>query len=181
VSNYVFAIDDATGQAGPIPDALGHVSGWGLVKTGQWQRASGMTSGDFVWTADTANPLTLSLDTLVNPTTAGTDIAGVMADFDPTKSYSWLAAQWVGAYSGPSDAAKLDAATNFDMSSFENAVAGAFSWSLDPTAGTLSLKYTPSALPEPGTLALIGLAAIGWATFWRRRWLSIGTTGRMSA
>jgi hypothetical protein len=27
VSNYVFAIDDATGMAGPSPDALGHVSG----------------------------------------------------------------------------------------------------------------------------------------------------------
>ena len=31
VNNYVFAIDDATGTAGPSPDALGHVSGWGLV------------------------------------------------------------------------------------------------------------------------------------------------------
>ena len=48
VSNYVFAIDDATGQAGPTPDALGHVSGWGLVKAAQWQRAAGPTSGDFV-------------------------------------------------------------------------------------------------------------------------------------
>jgi autotransporter-associated beta strand protein len=28
VSDYVFAIDDATGTAGPSPDAAGHVSGW---------------------------------------------------------------------------------------------------------------------------------------------------------
>ena len=34
VINYVFAIDDATGAAGPTPDAAGHVSGWGLVKVG---------------------------------------------------------------------------------------------------------------------------------------------------
>jgi fibronectin-binding autotransporter adhesin len=35
VNNYVFAIDDATGTAGPGPDALGHVSGWGLIKAVQ--------------------------------------------------------------------------------------------------------------------------------------------------
>ena len=74
VSNYVFAISNATGQAGPTPDANGQVSGWGLVKTGQWQRGAGATSGDFVWTADSTNKVTVTLDTLVNPTIAGTDV-----------------------------------------------------------------------------------------------------------
>jgi hypothetical protein len=32
VDNYVFAVDDAAGTAGPAPDALGHVSGWSLVR-----------------------------------------------------------------------------------------------------------------------------------------------------
>jgi hypothetical protein len=76
VNNYVFAIDDATGTAGPSPDALGHVSGWGLVKAIQ-QTAGAVTSrGDFTWTATPADKLTVALDTLVNPTTVGTDVAG---------------------------------------------------------------------------------------------------------
>jgi hypothetical protein len=40
-----------------------------------------------------------------------------------------------------------------------------FSWSLDPTAKTLSLVYTP--MPEPGTFVLVAAAAGGW--FVRRR------------
>jgi fibronectin-binding autotransporter adhesin len=167
VSNYIFAIDNATGQAGPTPDAAGYVNGWGLIKTGQWQRAAGMTSGEFDWTADPSNKLTFAIDTLINPTMAGTDVSGLMANFDPSKSYSWPAVQWVGAYSGPNDVAALDAATTFDTSGFVNPIAGTFGWSIDPTAHQLDLVYTPSAVPEPGTLALVGLAvAAGWR--WRR-------------
>ena len=132
VSNYVFAIDDATGQASPTPDALGHVSGWGLVKAAQWQRTAGPTSGEFVWTADSSHPLTVAIDTLVNPTTVGIDVPGLMAHFDPSRSYSWPAVQWTGSYSGPTDVAALDAATNFDTSGFANPIAGTFGWSLDP-------------------------------------------------
>jgi hypothetical protein len=60
--------------------------------------------------------ITMSLDTLVNPTTVGTDIAGPMADFDPNQAYSWPAVRWAGTYSGPTDVAMLDAATSFDTS-----------------------------------------------------------------
>jgi hypothetical protein len=162
VDSYVFAIDDATGTAGPTPDPLGHVSGWGLVKTGQWQRAAGPTSGDFTWTATPAGKLTVALQTLLNPTTVGTDPLGPMADFDPTKPYSWRAVAWAGTYSGPADAAALDAATVFDASGIANPVAGTFGWSLDAAGQTLSLTYTPTAVPEPGTLALVGVALAGW-------------------
>jgi hypothetical protein len=168
VNNYVFAIDDATGQAGPTPDAAGHVSGWGLIKTGQWQRAAGPTSGDFVWNADPTNKLIVAIDTLVNPTTVGMDVPGLMTDFDPTRSYSWPAVEWTGAYSGPTDATALNAATSFNTSGFANPIAGTFGWSFDPAGRQLDLVYTPSAVPEPGTLALVGLAAAaGWR--WRRR------------
>jgi autotransporter-associated beta strand protein len=167
VSNYIFAIDDATGQAGPTPDALGHVSGWGLVKSAIWVRAAGPTSGDFVWTADPTNKLTFAIDTLVNPTTVGTDLPGLMANFDPTKSYSWPAVEWVGNYSGPTDVASLNAATSFDTSGFANPFEGTFGWSIESAGQTLSLTYTPSAVPEPGTFALVGAAAAGW--FIRRR------------
>jgi hypothetical protein len=176
VNNYVFAIDDATGTAGPSPDALGHVSGWGLINAVRYLAPGVLPgaapSGDFIWTATPGQQLTVFLDTLVNPTTVGTDVAGPMADFNPNSAYSWPAARWAGTYSGPTDAAMLDAATNFDTSGFENPIAGTFGWSLDLPDQTLSLTYTPSSVPEPGTLALTGLVAIGWVTYQRRRALS---------
>jgi autotransporter-associated beta strand protein len=161
VSNYVFAIDDATGKAGPSPDADGQVSGWGFVKAVQRPVGSIVTPGDFAWAANADHPLTVHLDTLVNPTTVGTDVAGPMADFDATKPYSWPAVHWAGGYTGPNDPASLNAATAFDTSGFLNPVAGAFAWSLDPAGHTLSLTYTPSAVPEPGTLALLTGFACG--------------------
>jgi hypothetical protein len=168
VNDYVFAIDDATGTAGPTPDAVGHVSGWGLVNSAQWQRSAGTTSGDFVWSADASHPLAVAIDTLVNPTTVGTDIPGLMAEFEPSRSYSWPAVEWTGSYTGPTDVVALNAATHFDTSGFANPIAGTFGWSLDLDGQTLSLTYTPSAVPEPGTLRLLGVAAaIGCG--WRRR------------
>ena len=79
----------------------------------------------------------MSLDTLVNPTTVGTDVAGPMADFHPENPYSWPALRWAGTYSGPTDMAMLDAATNFDTSGFENPTAGTFGWSLDASQSNI--------------------------------------------
>jgi hypothetical protein len=124
-----------------------------------------MTSGDFLWTADPSHKLTVALETLLNPTTAGGDEAGPMAHFDAAQSYSWPAVTWAGAYTGPADAAALDAATTFDAAGFLNPVGGTFGWALDATSRTLSLTYTP--VPEPGTLALVGTAAVAIA--WARR------------
>jgi T5SS/PEP-CTERM-associated repeat protein len=168
VGNYVFAVDDATGTAGPSPDALGHVSGWGLVKAIQQGVGSVTSGGNFTWTATPTDKLTVALDTLVNPTTVGTDVAGPMADFDPTRAYSWSAAQWAGNYSGPTDVATLNADTAFDTSGFVNQFNGTFGWSLDSADHSLSLTYTPTPVPEPGTLALVSIAIVGFAG-WRRR------------
>jgi autotransporter-associated beta strand protein len=176
VSNYVFAIDDATGTAGPSPDANGLVSGWGLVKAVQRPAGAVTTPGDFLWTADAAHPLTVHLDTLVNPTTVGTDVTGTMADFDPTKPYSWLAASWDGTYAGPADPADLIASTVFDTSGFANPIAGTFGWTFGSDGHNLSLTYTPSAVPEPGTLILTALAGLGTAI--RRRSCSRGDLPR---
>jgi fibronectin-binding autotransporter adhesin len=171
VSNYVFAIDDATGTAGPSPDALGHVSGWGLINAVKQSFGSGTASGDFTWTATPTDKLTFAIDTLVNPTTVGTDVIGPMADFDPASAYSWPAAHWAGTYAGPTDVATLDASTSFDTSGFLNPTAGTFGWSL--SGSSLSLTYTPSAVPEPGTIGLVSAAAAGLAC-WRRRGSCLG-------
>jgi hypothetical protein len=161
VNNYVFAIDDGTGAAGPSPDALGHVSGWGLVKVIAPPIDRGLkTSGDFVWKATAAEKLVVSLQTLVNPTTVGTDVPGLMDDFDPRKSYVWPAVEWAGSYAGPADSATLSAATTFDVNEFSNPIAGVFGWQLDATGRTLSLTYTPTAVPEPGALSLVIFVAV---------------------
>ena len=169
VNSYVFAIDDATGVAGPNPDALGQVSGWGLVKATRQEVGTANTSGDFTWTATPGDKLAVAIDTLVNPTTVGDDIAGPMADFDPTRSYIWEAVHWTGAYAGPAEVANLNADTAFDTSGFSNPVAGSFGWSLDPADHTLSLIYTPTAVPEPGTFSLVAIGALAWVTRLRRR------------
>jgi autotransporter-associated beta strand protein len=153
VNNYLFDINDATGSAGGT-------TGWGLVDTVKQSIRGGSASpGDFTWTATPSAKLTVAIDTLLN--SGDGDTAGPMADFDPTKPYSWLAARWAGAYTGPTDAAALDAATGFDTSGFLNPIDGTFGWSLDPAGQTLSLVYTPTGVPEPGTLALVGFAAAG--------------------
>src|SRR5207253_10683871 len=120
VRNYVLAIDDATGTAGPSPDAAGHVSGWGLVRAVRQTVAGATTTGNVTWAASPSSPLTVALDTLLNPTTVGTDLPGPMDHFDPTRAYSWPAVEWAGSYPGPPDATALDAATAFDTTGFQN-------------------------------------------------------------
>ncbi|HEY1381376.1 MAG TPA: autotransporter-associated beta strand repeat-containing protein [Gemmataceae bacterium] len=165
VSDYVLAMNDAAGTAGPTPDADGRVSGWGLVRAVQ-QVGPATTQGDFAFTADPAHKLTVALQTLVNPTTAGTDVPGAMDHFDSTRAYAWPAVTWAGAYAGPADAAVLDAATAFDTTGLLNATnGGSFGWALDAAGHTLSLTFTP--VPEPTTLALT--AAAGLALGWRVR------------
>jgi autotransporter-associated beta strand protein len=170
VSNYVFAINDAAGAAGPSPDAAGHVSGWGLVQAVQKPIGSVVTSGAFTWTATPAHPLSVALDTLLNPTTVGTDVPGPMADFDSTRSYAWPAVHWAGIYAGPTDAAPLNAATVFDTSGFANPIQGTFGWSFDGGHETLDLVYTPTGVPEPGSLTLVA-AAFGLGYAMRRRFV----------
>ena len=62
VSNYTFEIDDATGTAGPTPDANNHLDGNSLVDT-----------VNLAWNATPDNPVTINLETLLNPSTPGTE------------------------------------------------------------------------------------------------------------
>ncbi len=68
---------------------------------------------------------------------------------------------WTGGAAGtfPNSAT----ATVFDRSGFLNTAGGCFGWALDQAGDTLALAFTP--VPEPSSLALGGLAAIGWVTF----------------
>ena len=135
VSNYVFAIDDATGVAGPNPND-GSLTGWGLVKSVKQSVLSTSTSGSFTWTATPSDKLTVALDTIISPSGNDVDSPARMANFDPSKPYSWPAVQWAGSYSGPADAADLNASTAFDTSGFLNPIAGTFGWqaAMPPTS-----------------------------------------------
>jgi hypothetical protein len=134
VGNLRFQITDAGGVAGPSPDSEGHVNGWGFVQT-----------EDLLWSATSDQKLKVNLQSLSNTTTEGNDVAGAMANFDPTQSYSWTAVKWTGSYTGPTDVAALNASTVFDTSAFANSFNGTFAWQLDLANNTLYLTYTPAA------------------------------------
>ena len=163
VSNYVFTIDDATGTPGATPRANGETSGWGLIDAVKQSLGKTSSTGNFVWTATPNDPLTVALDTIVNSGTSDTDVGAAMANFDSSKSYDWPAVQWTGSYSGPTDSATLDASTSFDTSGFVNPIAGTFGWQFNWGTHSLSLTYTPTSAPEPGTLVLTGVAALALA------------------
>ena len=173
---YNWQINNAMGSAGgfqegPFPDLR---SGWGLMSVEQVADPllSVTSSGDLTWSATMAPgaQFQMSLQTLLNPTPAGTDNPGSMANFDPRTQYIWKIVQWQGNYTGPTDDGALTATADFDLTNFVNPHPGTFSLHLGTGPfdfKAIDLVYTP--VPEPGTLALLGLAAVGgWR--WRRRW-----------
>ncbi len=180
VSNYLWQIDDpgpsamfpsAPGVAGGTSAQAGSTDfGWSINKAVH----AGPSPGNFQFNATTTDKLTVVLQTLTGATTVGNDILGPMQNFDPNNLpfYSWPLVSWAGTYTGPTTDAALDADTIFDTSSgpFANSIpAGAtFTWHLDMVNKQLDLVYTP--IPEPGTLALTGLAglAAGWVARRRR-------------
>jgi hypothetical protein len=197
LSSYTWQINDAgpsatypaaPGVSGPTANAAGQVSGWGLLSA-VIRTVPVHTTGNFNWDATATDQFTIHAQTLLAPNgangspssgggyeTSGDNTLGPMSHFDPTKAYTWLMFSYAGTYTGPTDTASLDAATMFDTTNFLNLPVGArLDWVLNQSAKELDLVYTPTAVPEPGAFALLGVAAIGWVTFWRRRWQATPT------
>jgi hypothetical protein len=118
-------------------------------------------------TATALDPFTIVLKSLT-----GTFLPGALAGFDPTQAFSWK-------FASITDPSKL---TGFDPSKFDfdttgfNAYnslgGGAFSVSSASDGLYVNFAPQPAAVPEPGSLTLLGLAgavAGGWATHRRRR------------
>jgi T5SS/PEP-CTERM-associated repeat protein len=189
LSNYTWQINDAgpsntypsaPGVSGPTPNAANQVSGWGYLNAVQRAAPPPVTNGNFQWDATSTDQFTMHLTTLLAPNNAsgtptggggfemvGDSTAGLMSDFDPSMPYTWRLFSYQGTYTGPTDTATLDASTNFDLSGFHNPHPGQFDWVLNQSNKELDLVYTPSAVPEPGTLSLVSLA--GLAAGWRLR------------
>jgi fibronectin-binding autotransporter adhesin len=189
LSNYTWQINDAgpsssfstaPGVSGPSANAASQVSGWGLLVAVQRVSPPPVTNGNFQWDATSTDQFTIHLQTLLAPNDAngnpvagggyeptGDNTAGLMSHFDSSLGYTWRLFQYQGTYTGPTDTATLDASTIFDASGFLNAHPGRFDWVLNQGAKEMDLVYTPTAVPEPGTLSLIGLA--GLAAGWRLR------------
>jgi len=167
VSNFRWQINDAgpsttfptaTGVAGPAPNAALQVSGSSLVKVG----VTLYSQGNFSFDATPTDKLSVQLQTLSAPNNAtgapsanGTFASypnynfptGAMAEFDPTRSYTWPVVTYQGTYTGPTDSATLNASTIFDASQFVGVQPGTFGWVLAPNAGSggqLELVYTPT-------------------------------------
>ena len=190
LSNYTWQINDAgpsstfptaTGTAGPTANAAKQVSGWGLL-TSVAGTSPVVTTGNFDWDATPTDKLTIHLTTLLAPNDVngnagagggygqtGDNTAGLMSDFDPTKSYVWKLFAYQGTYTGPTDTATLDASTVIDDSGFLNPHNGRFDLVLNQSSQEMDLTFTPTAVPEPGTLSLLGLAGLGLAAAARRR------------
>jgi hypothetical protein len=114
------------------------------------------------------------METLLGPTSpVGTTIDGPMSDFDPTQKYVWPFLTYQGTYAGPTDSATLTADTLLDTSLFANSYHGTFTIQLDQPNKLMDLVYTPTPVPEPETLGLVGigtLVVLRRANRHRRRW-----------
>ena len=174
---FNWEINNATGVGGPPADVNNQVSGWSQERAIIINQGGGhFSTGNLTWTATSTagNQFQMALFTLMNPSTVGQENYGPMANFNPAQPYDWSFLTYAGTYSGPTDSATLTADTLLDTSTFVNAVApgSTFTIALEPNAsgggGTMDLLYTP--VPEPGTLALVGLGglALGWTARRRR-------------
>jgi hypothetical protein len=171
-NSFNWQINNATGTAGPTPNANNQVSGWTLLQVTVGVPEHGThggtfpSSGNFIWTATpNGSQFMLSLETLFGPLTPlGMTPDGPMANLDPNLQYMWPFISYQGTYSGPTDSATLTASTLFDMNAFANAIPPTtkFSIALDQANKQMDLLYTP--VPEPGTL---GLVAVGALAVWR--------------
>jgi autotransporter-associated beta strand protein len=173
VQNFDWQINNARGTGGPSPDANNLVSGWSQLQSKIVINSPGRSDGNLTWTATSVpgNHFNMALIALLNPTPVGSDNFGPMDNFharlnappgtdDGDQGFVWPVFTWQGTYSGPMDDATLTADTNFDLTNFANPHPGTFSLHYDGANKAIDLVYTPSAVPEPGTLALVLVVAL---------------------
>ncbi len=142
---------------------------WGAGGIYQWEvndAASTAGTNWDLWTMSGALALTAGTTPNSRFTVEVTSLAadnspGLALNFDPTQSYQWPIAHADGITGFD------PAAVAVDTSHFVNPTNGG-TFRLAVQGNDVVLGFTP--VPEPGALALCGVAAVGWVTYWRRRW-----------
>jgi autotransporter-associated beta strand protein len=138
-----------------VNDAAGIVStNWDLLNV----------TGGLTITATDANPFSINLVSLT-----AADIAGQVPNFNANANASWT---FVTTTTGITFGAGASIGASFALNSagFQNTTNGTFGLALLNSGNDLAITYTTSAVPEPGTFALIfSLLAIGFAGTRRRR------------
>lgn len=131
------------------------------------KKAEGGILGSDLSLLSISGALTITADAncrfVVNLYSATDSGAGLLADFDPAGTYSWMFASATGGVSG-------FAANAFQVNTanFQNSFAGDFS--VGNIGDNLFVNYTPVVVPEPSTWALLtmGLSLVGWVARRRR-------------
>jgi hypothetical protein len=115
-------------------------------------------------TATPAEPFTFRVVSLLD---GSTDVPGAMANFDATRSYSWLAFDVAALGTVHFD----PAAIVVDASRVENAFTGGFALvqGAGADANRIYLTYDPAAVPEPASPLLLACAATAASLLARRR------------
>jgi len=139
-ANFEFEIDDATGAAGGDP-------GWDLLAIDGTLDLTGLTDDGFE----------IDIISLSHPDHTNGDAA----NFDSLTSYEW---EFVSTTAGITGFDADDFV--LDDSLFTNDLDGG-AFSVEQNGNSLEIVFTP--IPEPGTLAILGLGGVGMLLLRRRR------------
>jgi fibronectin-binding autotransporter adhesin len=129
-------------------------------------------AGDSLTQAGTNWNLLALSNMTVNSTSAApfdVNVAGTPSNFNPTQAYQWDFITATGGLPGSINANEFALDTHL----FGDATSGTFSIAVGTGVGGIgyvALDYSPSAVPEPGSMILAGLASLGMAGMgWRQR------------
>jgi autotransporter-associated beta strand protein len=130
-SGFIFQINDANGVSGVNLSLLN-------------------LTGALNFGATASDPFSVKLRSI----DGRTSMDGALANFDPAQAYRWL---FLTAGAGITNFSSL--ATTVDLSYFStfNRLNGSFG--VSQSGNSLFLEYTPAAVPEPSTWALLSLGA----------------------
>jgi hypothetical protein len=172
---YNFTYSDAAGNAGfgtlvaTFPSGIDALSSWSLSGSLTVTSSSDGNASVGTYTLLAGGPGTVYtpssmfyFDNLVYPADDAGN--GAQAGFGAVNSYLTEGGLVFGPVTGTQDEINIFGNGGGDYA-FITEVGGSFNIE-SLSGGTFSL----SPVPEAGTLALTGIAAVGWVTFWRRRW-----------